>query len=142
MKRLHIKKRNQYHGFTLLEIMVVVIIIAVLAAFAVPSYQRYILRADRAQARVTLMEAAQAMDRYYTTNYTYVGYTLPTSLQSSPPNGTPKFTITVVGTPSISSYTLKATSVNGDDECATMTLNQAGIQQSTGSATVAECWNR
>lgn len=132
MKRLHIKKRNQYHGFTLLEIMVVVIIIAVLAAFAVPSYQRYILRADR----------AQAMDRYYTTNYTYVGYTLPTSLQSSPPNGTPKFTITVLGTPSISSYTLKATSVNGDDECATMTLNQAGIQQSTGTASVAECWNR
>lgn len=141
MKHIPIRKKNHHLGFTLVELMIVVAIVGVLAAFAIPAYGRYVLRADRAMARATLLEAAQAMERNYNTNYTYAGYTLPASLQSSPPSGTAKFNIAITSA-TATTYKLQATSVNGDAECATMTIDQAGVQGSSGSASVAECWNR
>lgn len=51
------------HGFTLVEILVVVVIVAVLAAIALPNYQRYIQRGHRAQARAGLLQAAHWMER-------------------------------------------------------------------------------
>ena len=53
-------------GFTLLELMIVVVIIAMLASFAVPAYQRYAQRARRADGKELLMRVAAAQERYYT----------------------------------------------------------------------------
>jgi len=58
-------------GFTLIELMVVVAIIAVLSAFAVPSYVRYGLRARRADAHQALLSIAMAQERYYAANNRY-----------------------------------------------------------------------
>ena len=59
------------HGFTLIELMIVVAIVAILAAVALPSYQSYVVRTQRAAATSCLAEMAQFMERVYTTNLRY-----------------------------------------------------------------------
>ena len=58
-------------GFTLIELMIVVVIIGVLAAVAYPSYQNYILKGNRASAQAFLMDAAQRQAQYFLDNRTY-----------------------------------------------------------------------
>ena len=53
-------------GFTLLELMITVIVIAILASIALPSYQDYLRRGYRADAKAALMENAQFMERNFT----------------------------------------------------------------------------
>jgi type IV pilus assembly protein PilE len=62
---------RQVHGFTLVELMVVVAIIAILAAFAVPAYSRYGFRARRVDGQELLLRIATAQERYYATYNKY-----------------------------------------------------------------------
>ncbi|MDZ7752599.1 MAG: type IV pilin protein [Gammaproteobacteria bacterium] len=59
------------HGITLIELMIVVAIIGILAAIAYPSYQEYIIRANRADAQGALTGLGAAMERHYTQNGSY-----------------------------------------------------------------------
>lgn len=58
-------------GFTLIEVMIVLVIVAILAALALPQYQQYIARAHRAEARAALLEAAQWLERAHTASGIY-----------------------------------------------------------------------
>lgn len=131
------RSRLKAGGFTLIEIMIVVIIISVLAAIAYASYRDMIVKSRRSAAQVCLTEAAQVATRYYTVNLKYDGV-------PNPPNACVSelsafYTIGYVSAPSGNTYTLRAqpTTRQPDTECGTMTLNQAGTKT---AASTSGCW--
>ncbi len=125
-------------GFTLIELMITVAVVAILAAVALPSYQDHVRKSRRAQAKADLVEVAQLLERYHTVQNTYVGFTLP--FEQSPRDGTSRYTISLGGE-SASAFTLTAApgDAQAEDKCGTMTLDQAG-RKTPDNATVEGCW--
>lgn len=70
-------KISPQSGFTLIEIMIVVVIVAVLAGIAFPSYQEYVRRTNASQAQDQLMQIAMALDKHRSRNFNYLSFTLP-----------------------------------------------------------------
>lgn len=65
--------RNRIRGFTLIELMIAVAILAIVAAIALPLYNQYSVRTYRAEAQADLMACAQALERFASTNFNYTG---------------------------------------------------------------------
>jgi len=139
-----INYRNDEQGFTLIEVMIVVVIISVLVAIAVPAYQNEANRSRRADAKISLLNAAQRLEQCFTATGTYVG-----CLNPAPPFPSNQlfYTITAAVPVTQSTYTLTATPTAGGAQvgdaaaCATLTINQQGQQQATGPQ-AATCWQR
>ena len=132
-------------GFTMLELMIVVAIIALLSAIALPIYTKYGYRARRPDGQNLLLSIANAEERYYATNNKYglvtdIGYsTDPT------PSEKDYYTATVVvaGTSS-ATFAAAATPVAGGDQakddCKALSITNAGVKSSTGTTTNGTCW--
>ncbi len=130
------------HGFTLIELMITVAIIAILAAVALPSYQGYVQRTNRAVAAGCLQEMAQHMERRYTTTMAYNSpATLPALSCTGEVGGRYTFAF-VAGQPTATTYALEATPVGSqaDARCSTLGLNQQGTKTISGTASVNDCW--
>ena len=74
--------QNQ-RGFTLVELLIVVIIIAVLSALAIPAYSRYVQNSEQSTAQGQLMMALASAEAWRSQRFSYAGYALPASLQNS-----------------------------------------------------------
>lgn len=128
-------------GFTLLELMVVVAIIAILAAIAIPSYQSSIAKSRRADAQGALQGLAQAMERFQTNNGTYMGAATAGAdtgkpaifADKSPIDGSQTYyDLTIKGgtdTPDATSYVLVATAVNGQLGDGNLELESTGARR-------------
>ena len=79
-------KRRHAAGFTLIELMIVVAVIAILGAIAYPSYQDYVRKGKRAEGRAALLRTAQLLERWYSDKSTYATTpaTAPTALDLAP----------------------------------------------------------
>ncbi|MBE9399774.1 prepilin-type N-terminal cleavage/methylation domain-containing protein [Acinetobacter albensis] len=71
-------------GFTLIELMVVVVIVAIFAAIAIPSYQTYIRRAEASKAQQEMQRIAALLERHKARNFSYKGFDLTTQSLSTP----------------------------------------------------------
>ena len=149
--------KHNVKGFTLIELMIVVVIIAIIVGIAVPNYQGYMEQARRADGQAALLELANALERNFTVTGRYDRF----------PDGTNMDIVTLIGddtvgessiyyrlsfSPAIdadgagvgaavltrSTYTLHAHPVGNQsgDSCGRLTLNSAGVRD----AATANCW--
>jgi len=134
-------------GFTLIELMIVTVIVAILATVAYPSYQDYVVRSKRTEGKVALLDAAQALERHFTNHNTYPADLSAAGVRTHSGENAAKAAYTIAiaaGTTGslASSFTLTATPANGhsDARCGNLSIDQMGRRGETGSLTVAECW--
>lgn len=127
-------------GFTLIELMIVVVLVALLASIAIPSYTQYVLRSHRAQAKADLVEYAQVAERHFTVNNTYAGF--PMSAQS-PRDAGSRARYTLAADTTVSTFTITATPTGAQtrDRCGTLSINQAGVKtRGNQSEAFSNCW--
>lgn len=167
MTTMHSRKR--IHGFTLIEVMIVVAIIGILAAVAMPSYNAYVQRSHRAEARNFLMALAQRLEQNYTLSGTYLrtqdiaagapdnvnnAWLAASGFATVPVGGPARYTITFVGGAPVdaATYLLQAVpaGAQANDRCGTLLMDQAN-RRGAGPGAVAvspradltlECWGR
>lgn len=128
-------------GFSLIELMVVVAIIALLATIAAPAYNQYTLRGKRAEGRAALLDAAATLERFYSDNnrYATADNTLAASVSTTSETG--KYAISITTASPYQTYTLRATTVNfTDDDCGYLELTHAGAKSAELGG--ADCWSR
>ena len=145
------------HGFTLIELMITVAIVAILAAIAYPSYVEQVARSRRADGQSALLETAQWIERQYTISNAYNLKGDGTALDAAalPPLKaktaeiyTLSFgTTTAATTPTDKIYSLRLvpTGAMTNDKCGTLALTNTGLKSvsgTTGGASVATCWDR
>jgi type IV pilus assembly protein PilE len=140
--------KSAARGFTLIELMITVAIVAVLATIATASYTTQIQKSRRTDARSALLDLASREEKLFSTtnayspNLTDLGY-------PNAPVGSGYYTVAIVSpdpaqSATIPTYLITATAISsqvGDTQCATLSINQTGLQMSTPTTTPAStCW--
>lgn len=137
-------------GFTLIELMIVVVVVAILASIAIPSYVESVARGRRAELQTQMLQAGQFMERYFTTNNsTYIGAALPIGLTTSPDNSPPsnRHYDIVLTNLTANTFTLTGTRTAArpmaTDKCGDFQLLHTGEKLlANNTAALTDCWRR
>ena len=136
-------------GFTLIELMIVVVAIAVLAAIAYPSYLEQMRKSRRSDAKTALLDLATRQERFFSINNVYAntpaqlgyaGAAFPVDVTSG---SQAYYQLQVaIGNPATSySATAAPRAAQVGDKCGTYTINELGVQGNSGNTIpTAECW--
>ena len=123
-------------GFTLIELMVVLVIVGILSAVAVPTYRQYVIRAQRTEAKTALLRLAANQERHYLQNNTYTDDLALLGFAT----GVSENAVYTLSVPIADSVTYQAIAVptpggglndvdmSQDDACARFTINAAGLR--------------
>lgn len=128
------KSITNQSGFSMIELLIVVAIIGILSAIAYPSYVKHMEKTRRADAQLSLLNAAQVMERCKATQYSYVGCEANVDTATTQDY----YTIAVTPAATASTYTIVATPKGAqasDTDCPTMSLNQLSQQLPV------DCWD-
>jgi type IV pilus assembly protein PilE len=138
---------NRNHGFTLAELMITIAIVAILLGLAFPSYQDYLRRSRRADAKITLHKLAVAQETYFFRNNKYaadfselmaVDAALPTL-----PSDEGFYAITMLSSDFSWSMSARALALQAEDEqCAAFIITHLGINSALDADGLAstKCW--
>jgi len=126
---------RRQRGFTLIELMIVVVIAGILAAIAIPSYQKYVIKGNRAAAQSFMLSVAQKEEQYLLDGRQYLDIATPSSFSSlglSVPTEVSKFytvTVAYVGS-STRTYNIQAVPISStmQKDDGTLTLDNAGTK--------------
>jgi len=145
---------RKQQGFTLVEVLIVVSIVAILAAIAVPSYQNSVTKGRRTDAMAALQGLAQAMERHYMTTGAYTAAAASQAdtgapaifSTKSPIDGSQTFYNLTISAATPTTYTLTADPTNGQEGDGNITLTETGARawdknnDTTYHATTENCW--
>ncbi|MDM0106033.1 type IV pilin protein [Variovorax sp. J22R24] len=140
--------RHPAGGFTLIEVMIVVAVIGVLAAIALPSYNDYVRRGQIPEAFTLLSEYRAKMEQYYQDSRNYgTAAKCATDASASSWNTFPRtaqfFSVDCATTNAQQGYTVTATGIAGKAIGHVYTINQNGDRATTkfkGNDVTAACW--
>jgi type IV pilus assembly protein PilE len=134
---------RRMRGVTLIELMIVVVIVAILAGVAYPSYREFTARATRNEAKAALLMIATNQERFYLQNNTYttdmtqLGFPVADNFQTN----SESYNVRVTGADS-NNFTATATYLKGGDEslkCNLFQIDGRGIRISDPDT---DCWTR
>lgn len=123
-------------GFTLIELMITVAVVAILSTLAYASYQSFVIKTRRSAAQACLNETAQMMERRYTAALSYELAPAPAGACITELAGFYQFSFDPA--PTSSTYRIQAVPLDSqpDTKCGTMTLNHQGVK----TPAIAGCW--
>jgi type IV pilus assembly protein PilE len=122
-------------GFTLIEVMITVAIVAILAMVALPNYRDYILRGQLANATNGLATLRAQMERHFQDNRTYAtsgSFTTPCASTDAAPRTFGSFVVSCSGTPSSTAFTLQAVG-SGATDGFTFTITEADVRATSAA---------
>jgi type IV pilus assembly protein PilE len=146
------KMKRSAGGFTLIELMIAVAVVALLTAVALPAYQEHINKGKRAEGQAALQRAIQLQERNYTVNATYTTdlaslYGIGGAVRSGEDAISGRYTLTAIDnaancTDLTLCVTVQAVPVApwSDANCGTLTLNTTGVKTESGDKDLAYCW--
>lgn len=132
-------------GFSLIELLIVLVIIGILSVIAYPSYRDYLIRSHRSDGQMALLDLACRMEAYFTEHHTYqtatIGTGSATDVLSHPLSPERWYTLSFTQT-SNKSFALQATPTNiQDPRCGSLTLTSSGVKGITTARSIAsQCW--
>lgn len=132
-------KSCHQQGFTLIELMIVIVVVAILASLALPSYQDSVRKARRSDAQAVLVESANIMERAYTELNTYNSASTALPFATSPKSGGTTYYNLSFSARSATSYAIQAdpTGSQTADSCNILTLSSTGAKTASGTG---NCW--
>ncbi len=123
------KQVNQ-RGFTLIELMIVVVIVSILAAIVYPSYTQYVVKANRTAAQAQMMDIANRQQQFLLANRSYASKTeLESSGYSLPADVSARYSYTIdLGIGAVPSYTITFTPIGSQIGDGALTINNEGVK--------------
>jgi type IV pilus assembly protein PilE len=153
MLNSHVNRRSRHErmrGVTLIELMIVILILGILTAIAVPSYRKYMIRSQRSEAKIALLQLQTAQEKRYLQQNSYTN-DVTGSVAGNPPglglsaiSETQKYDIAITTFAADGqTYTATATPKYGqadDTDCKNFTINERGVRGNSGTLTPQTCW--